>query len=73
MLEYTIDEAKSLLAKNLESAKQSSKQTELDLDFLKDQMTTTEVNIARVYNWDVLRRQRLMRANADKSSSNVDV
>uniref|UniRef100_A0A2K6T8M9 Prefoldin subunit 3 n=1 Tax=Saimiri boliviensis boliviensis TaxID=39432 RepID=A0A2K6T8M9_SAIBB len=29
-----------------------------DLDFLQDQFTTTEVNMARVYNWDVKRRNR---------------
>jgi len=57
MLEYPIDDAQALLSKNLETAKRNLKQVELDLDFLKDQMTTTEVNIARVYNWDVRRRQ----------------
>lgn len=27
--------------------------------FIKDQLTTTEVNMARVYNWDVKRRQAI--------------
>ena len=27
--------------------------------FFRDQMTTTEVNMARLYNWDVKRRQAL--------------
>lgn len=25
--------------------------------FIRDQLTTTEVNMARVFNWDVKRRQ----------------
>lgn len=57
MLEYPIEEAEDLLKRNLENAKKSLKQTEEDLDFLKDQLTTTEVNIARVYNWNVLKRR----------------
>lgn len=57
MLEYPIDEAMSLLSKNLENAKKNLKQVELDLDFIKEQTTTTEVNLARIYNWDVRKRQ----------------
>ena len=57
MLEYSLSEAEMLLNRNLGSAQRSLKQVELDMDFLKDQITTTEVNMARVYNWDVKRRQ----------------
>lgn len=57
MLEYTLDDAMSLLAKNIETAKKNLSHVEHDLDFLRDQFTTTEVNMARVYNWDVKRRQ----------------
>lgn len=57
MLEYSIDEAEALLVKNLDTANRNLSQIELDLDFLRDQITTTEVNMARVYNWDVKRRQ----------------
>merc|ERR1712010_24942 len=53
MLEYTYDEALELLTKNLEQATASVKQLDVELDFIKDQITTTEVNIARVYNHDV--------------------
>ncbi|CAF0874218.1 unnamed protein product [Brachionus calyciflorus] len=59
MLEYTLEQADDLLTKNLKQANQSMEQTDSDLDFLKDQITTTEVNMARVYNWDVKRRQTL--------------
>ncbi|KAF7989792.1 hypothetical protein HCN44_008466 [Aphidius gifuensis] len=57
MLEYTLDDAQSLMVKNIDVAKTKLKHVEHDLDFVRDQFTTTEVNMARVYNWDVKRRQ----------------
>ncbi|XP_037058178.1 LOW QUALITY PROTEIN: prefoldin subunit 3-like [Peromyscus leucopus] len=64
MLEYDIDEAQALLEKNLSAATKNLDSLEEDLDFLQDQFTTTEVNMARVYNWDVKRR------NKDDSTKN---
>lgn len=58
MLEYDVDEARALLEKNLATAARNLEALEDDLDFLRDQFTTTEVNMARVYNWDVKRRNR---------------
>lgn len=57
MLEYSLEEANELLSKNLETATKNLTQIDVDLDYLRDQITTTEVNMARVYNWDVKRRQ----------------
>ncbi|KAK9498716.1 hypothetical protein O3M35_003289 [Rhynocoris fuscipes] len=57
MLEYTLDDAMELLNKNIETAKRNLGYVEHDLDFLRDQFTTTEVNMARVYNWSVKKRQ----------------
>ncbi|KAJ8678679.1 hypothetical protein QAD02_014466 [Eretmocerus hayati] len=57
MLEYTLDDAQELLTRNIQAAKKNLGYIEHDLDFLRDQFTTTEVNMARVYNWDVKRRQ----------------
>ena len=57
MLEYSLDDAQELLVKNIESAKKNLGFVEHDLDFIRDQFTTTEVNMARVYNWDIKRRQ----------------
>ncbi|XP_048769455.1 prefoldin subunit 3-like isoform X2 [Ostrea edulis] len=57
MLEYSIEDAEVLLEKNLEAANKSLSQAEDDLSFIRDQTTTLEVNMARVYNWDVKRRQ----------------
>lgn len=58
MLEYDIDDAQALLEKNLSTASRNLETLEEDLDFLRDQFTTTEVNMARVYNWDVKRRSK---------------
>nr|QBH72835.1 prefoldin subunit [Aphelinus abdominalis] len=57
MLEYTLDDAQELLTKNILSAKKNLAMIDHDLDFLRDQFTTTEVNMARVFNWDVKRRK----------------
>ncbi|EMP35421.1 Phosphatidylinositol-binding clathrin assembly protein [Chelonia mydas] len=43
MLEYDIDEAQALLEKNLSTATRNLESLEEDLDFLRDQFTTTEV------------------------------
>lgn len=45
MLEYDIDEAQTLLEKNLGTASRNLESLEEDLDFLRDQFTTTEVSI----------------------------
>ncbi|KAI8812297.1 Prefoldin subunit-domain-containing protein [Cladochytrium replicatum] len=57
MLEYPVEEADSLLQEKYEKAKTSLQQVEEDLEFLRDQVTTMEVNTARVYNWDVKQRR----------------
>eukprot|EP01113_Clastostelium_recurvatum_P028993 TRINITY_DN3500_c0_g1_i1.p1 TRINITY_DN3500_c0_g1~~TRINITY_DN3500_c0_g1_i1.p1 ORF type:complete len:194 (-),score=58.80 TRINITY_DN3500_c0_g1_i1:30-611(-) len=57
MLEYPFDEALTLLQKNMDAAESQLKQINEDLEYIKDQITTTEVNIARVYNWDVKQRR----------------
>ena len=58
MLEYTTGEAMELLEKNLGAATKSLEQVCEDLDFCKDQITTIEVAMARVYNWDVQERRK---------------
>ena len=50
MVVYSHDDALKLLARNLQSAEEKLIETDSDIDFLKDQITTTEVNMARVYN-----------------------
>ena len=53
-----------MLKKNLDSAESSIEQIAFDLDFLRDQMTITEVTMARLYNWDVKKRQTNKATNA---------
>eukprot|EP01134_Creolimax_fragrantissima_P008333 CFRG8333T1 len=57
MLEYPIGEAEGLLIKNLSQTEASVKSLAEDLDFIREQSTVTEVNMARLYNWDVRRRR----------------
>jgi len=57
MLEYTTEEAKALLEEKLSTAEKSLNNIKEDLEFLRNQITTMEVNIARVYNWDVKQRR----------------
>lgn len=53
MLEYDIDEAQALLEKNLSTATRNLDSLEEDLDFLRDQFTTTEVSILLICMSDV--------------------
>ncbi|KAG9063942.1 hypothetical protein KI688_004056 [Linnemannia hyalina] len=68
MLEYPVEEAAELLASKLSAALKTLKNTEEDLAYLRDQITTMEVNTARVYNWDVKQR-RLARAKAEATDA----
>ncbi|XP_059632817.1 prefoldin subunit 3-like [Cornus florida] len=68
MLEYSCEEATALLQNNLENAKASLEVLVADLQFLSDQVTITQVTIARVYNWDVQKRRTQQVAAAAKDS-----
>jgi len=57
MLTYTSEEALKLLTKNHSSALINLTTVEGDLEFLRNQCTTTEVTMARLYNWDVKNRR----------------
>lgn len=57
MLEYSLAEASELLGSNLGTATGSITALEGDIDFLRDQINTTEVTIARIHNWDVKQRR----------------
>ncbi|CEG42739.1 prefoldin subunit 3 [Plasmopara halstedii] len=58
MVEYSYEEAQELLEKNMATASEKLAQIEEDLSFLRDQIITTEVNIARIFNHDVRRRRQ---------------
>ena len=66
MLSYPPAEAKSLLQDKLNTASTNLENTKQDLLFLREQITTTEVNVARLYNHDVkVRRERRLKAEAE--------
>mmetsp|Transcript_34502 Transcript_34502/g.33697 ORF Transcript_34502/g.33697 Transcript_34502/m.33697 type:complete len:128 (+) Transcript_34502:221-604(+) len=58
MIEYSFEESIGILEVNLDNAYKRIQQTDDDLNFLKDQITTTEVNIARIYNQGVANNQK---------------
>lgn len=59
MLEYPLDEAVELLNVRLKNNKEQLATVKEDLEFLRENITTMEVNTARLYNWDVERRKKL--------------
>lgn len=59
MVEYSLDEAKTLLNKNLELGTKNLERFESDNDFVNDQIVTTEVNMARIHNWSIENKQKL--------------
>jgi hypothetical protein len=65
MLSYPLPSAHELLSAKLATATQSLVNVKEDLEWLRDQITVTEVNIARVYNWDVKRRRERREAAAE--------
>lgn len=62
MLEYPLDEAVELLNTRLKNNKDQLQSVKEDLEFLRENITTMEVNTARLYNWDVERRKSLRAA-----------
>ncbi len=67
MLEYTYDEAIELLSSKLQKAKKDMEEISENLAFVRNQIITSEVNISRIYNWDVRkRRQERLDAEANK-------
>jgi prefoldin subunit 5 len=57
MVELTFDEADKMLRENMTNAKSNLKEIQDDLNYVKDQVTTSEVNIARVYNYSLLEKR----------------
>ena len=57
MLEYTYEEALELLTAKESKGKQDLEDVTEDLSFTRNQIITCEVNISRIYNWDVRRKR----------------
>jgi prefoldin subunit 5 len=73
MAEYDTTEAETLLASQRDQAKTSISEVDENLRFLKTQITTTEVNLARVFNHDVKVRRGLKAKEDREKASNPDV
>ncbi|CAD6197027.1 unnamed protein product [Caenorhabditis auriculariae] len=54
MVEYELDKAKALLEKNQSSVQKLVDDLTAELAFIKDQITTTEVNMAHIINYRVM-------------------
>ncbi|KAL9186959.1 hypothetical protein ACHAXT_010679 [Thalassiosira profunda] len=63
-LEYTYEEALDLLTTKEARAKTDFKEVTEDLAFVRNQIITSEVNISRIYNWDVRRKREAKLAGA---------
>ncbi len=63
MLEYSLDEAEELLTSSSKSASASLASIDRSMAFLREQITTTEVNIARVHNYNVALRDKANQNN----------
>ncbi|GMI18496.1 hypothetical protein TrLO_g14660 [Triparma laevis f. longispina] len=57
MLEYTYEEALAYLTEKEVAAKEEYIQVTEDLAFTRNQSITAEVNMSRIYNWDVKNRR----------------
>mmetsp|Transcript_27830 Transcript_27830/g.31809 ORF Transcript_27830/g.31809 Transcript_27830/m.31809 type:complete len:201 (-) Transcript_27830:248-850(-) len=57
MLEYEYDEAIALLESKLNIAKKEMAEVSSDLGFTRNQIITAEVNISRIYNWDIRKKR----------------
>mmetsp|Transcript_47107 Transcript_47107/g.112982 ORF Transcript_47107/g.112982 Transcript_47107/m.112982 type:complete len:202 (+) Transcript_47107:132-737(+) len=68
MVEYPFDEALELLNTNLTGAEGKLKTINADLDFLREQIITSEVNIARTFNFDVKKRREAREGETGTSS-----
>lgn len=66
-MQLTFAEAKELLKTNLSNALSSKEQITEELSYIKDQKTTTEVNVARVYNHSLALKREAQLARSRES------
>jgi prefoldin subunit 5 len=72
MLEYTYDEAIELLQVKQNKNTQDLEETLEDLAFVRNQIITAEVNISRIYNWDVRRKRSLNNTDNTEGEDDID-
>ncbi len=59
MVEYSFSEALALLTTNLEASHMKQRELQEDLDFLRGNSITVEVNMARLFNHNVKLKKAL--------------
>ena len=69
MLEYTYNEAIQFLQTNFSRAATELQHVNVDLSFIRDQIVTTEVNISRIYNWDVRQKRNVTIMNTRSANA----
>lgn len=63
MVEYPFEEAITLLQNNLKAAENNLRETKENVNYLRDQLNTTDINLSRVYNFHV---QSVRKGSASK-------
>eukprot|EP01024_Parvocaulis_polyphysoides_P045890 TRINITY_DN4301_c1_g1_i7.p3 TRINITY_DN4301_c1_g1~~TRINITY_DN4301_c1_g1_i7.p3 ORF type:complete len:177 (-),score=14.72 TRINITY_DN4301_c1_g1_i7:213-743(-) len=58
MLEYQLEDAKQVLESNSQNCRTSLESNRKELDRVKDAITTSEVNIARIHNYGVEKKKK---------------
>ena len=67
MIDLNCLSSQELLETNLSTCKANISTAEADISLIQESATTTEVSIARIYNYDVARRRELKEAAAGSS------
>lgn len=73
MLEYPVADAEELLKSSSLNANESISKLDENLIFLRDQITTTEVNIARLHNFMVKVKAQLRAKETEAPTAPVEV
>lgn len=73
MLEYPVGDAEELLRSSSSNANESISKLDDNLIFLRDQITTTEVNIARLHNFMVRVKAQLRAKETEAPTGSVEV
>ena len=68
MVEYPYADAQNILSVSLSNARERLAICDSDLDMLRDQIITVEVNMARVFNFDVKQRRLLKDKSANEKA-----
>lgn len=59
MVEHSVDEAIELLTKNIQDAQKKVDSYNENIKFLQEQIVITQVSLARLHNWNVVRQRSL--------------